>query len=155
MSLLTSLPPVKDLLPHRGTMLLLDRLVEFGDDTTIAEYVPQSEAWYADAAGRMPAWIGIELMAQTIAAHIGLLKLNTGLLLKHGVLLGTRRYTSKVSSFLSNETLRIHVTMIYSDVSGLAAYECCIKSGTDELASATLKVFEPADFQAFLQGSLS
>jgi len=150
-----SLPPIEALLPHRGTMLLLDRLLEFGIDSTVAEYTPREDAWYADHEGKMPGWIGIELMAQTVAAHIGLLKLRSGSAPKQGVLLGTRRFNSSVAGFNSDDVLRIHATMIYADISGLGAYECRITSGAEELAKATLKVYEPEDFQTFLQGELT
>lgn len=149
------LPPIEDLLLHCGNMLLLDRVIAFGNESTIAEYQPRGNAWYTDAAGKMPAWIGIELMAQVIAAHVGLLKRSEGVPPKQGVLLGTRSYLSTVPAFAANVPLSIHATMIYRDASGLGAYDCRITCGDEELATATLKVFEPDDFQLFLQGSLS
>lgn len=147
------LPAIEDLIPHRGTMLLLDNVLNFENESTTAEYVPCADAWYADELGDMPAWIGIELMAQTVAAHIGLLNRSRGAPIKQGVLLGTRRYISTRSAFASGELLRIVAKMIYRDTSGLAAYECRIAAGGNEIASATLKVFEPGDFQSFLQAS--
>ena len=65
-----SLPPVEALIPHRGTMRLLDRVIGFEEKSAIAEFTPCSTAWYADAAGGMPAWIGIEAMAQTVAVLV-------------------------------------------------------------------------------------
>lgn len=151
MRYLNNLPPIEDLLPHRGTMLLLDHIVAFDNESTTTEYTPHNDAWYADAKGNMPAWIGIELMAQTVAAHVGLLKHREGASLKHGVLLGTRRFTSARPFFLAGEPLRIDVQMIFRDISGLGAYECQLSSCGKDVASATLKVFEPADFQSYLQ----
>jgi predicted hotdog family 3-hydroxylacyl-ACP dehydratase len=148
-----SLPPIEELIPHRGTMLLLDHVIAFENESTTAEFIPRADAWYADERGDMPAWIGIELMAQTIAAHVGLLKRSEGAPAKQGALLGTRRYTSTRSTFASGEPLRIDAKMLYGDASGLAAYECRIASGCNEIASAVLKVFEPGDFKSFLQAS--
>lgn len=147
------LPAIEVLIPHRGTMLLLDRVIALEDESTEAEFAPRAEAWYADERGNMPAWIGIELMAQTIAAHVGMLKRREGAAPKHGALLGTRRYTSTRPVFVAGERLRIYAKMIYRDTSGLAAYECSIVVGCDEIARATLKVFEPEDFHSFLQES--
>lgn len=152
MNFASSLPSIEALLPHRGTMLLLDRLRDFCSESTIAEYTPRHNAWYADHSGSMPGWIGIELMAQAIAAHVGMIKLRSGLPPKQGVLLGTKRYHSSVASFLPDIPLLVHVSMIYSDVGGLGAYDCRITSGVNDLATATLKVYEPKDFQTFLQG---
>lgn len=148
-----TLPPIEDLIPHRGSMLLLDRVVDFDAESACAEYTPQADAWYVNEAGNMPAWFGIELMAQTVAAQVGLLKRDQGQPHKQGVLLGTRRYASSQPSFQANCRLRIHVRVIMCDTSGLGAYECHIETENEEIASATLKVFEPDNFQTFLQAS--
>jgi predicted hotdog family 3-hydroxylacyl-ACP dehydratase len=149
------LPPIEEILPHRGTMLLLDRVLDLDAETITAEYTPCKDVWYADASGHMPAWIGIELMAQTIAAHVGLIKRSAGCPPKQGALLGTRRYSATQPAFVAGQPLRIGAKMIYRDTSGLGAYDCSITSGGEEVASATLKVYEPDDFQSFLQASLS
>jgi predicted hotdog family 3-hydroxylacyl-ACP dehydratase len=155
MTVRIQLPSIEDVLPHRGNMLLIDCLIEFNNESTIAEYSPKSDAWYLDAEGNMPAWIGIELMAQTVAAHVGVLKRCEGKPQKNGVLVGTRRYRSSIPSFASNVPLRICVAIAYQDPSGLAAYDCNITCSDNILAEATVKVFEPDDFQTFLQESLS
>lgn len=136
-------------------MLLLDRVIAFDSESTIAEYSPHDDAWYADEQGNMPAWIGIELMAQTIAAHVGLIKHRMGAPLKMGALLGTRRYTSEQAAFAAGKKLHIMAKMIYRDPTGLGAYECHISTDGEELASGTVKVFEPDDFQTLLQASSS
>ena len=136
-------------------MLLLDRALSFDANGTSAEYTPRHDAWYADAAGNMPAWIGIELMAQTIAAHVGLLKRFEGEPPKQGALLGTRSYQATRPTFDADLALCIHARMIYRDANGLGSYECTISLGELDVASAMLKVFEPDDFQTFLQTNIS
>lgn len=151
---MNTFPPIEELLPHRGTMLLLDRVVDFSSEALVAEYSPQPKAWYADDTGSMPGWIGIELMAQAIAAHVALNKRQVGRPLKMGALLGTRSYTmSSPGSFPAGQCLRVHVHESFRDESGLAAYDCRIDSKSQALASATLKVYEPDDFGAFMQES--
>lgn len=149
------MPAIENIIAHRGTMLLLDRVLAFDTESASAEYAPRRDAWYADANGDMPAWIGIELMAQTIAAHASLHKRSTGTPPRQGVLLGTRRYASTLPVFAAGVTLLVRATLTYRDASGLGAYECSISAGGEGLASATLKVFEPDDFQSFLQASPS
>ena len=148
-----TLPAIEELLPHRGTMLLLDRVLAFSTRELTAEYTPRTDAWYADARGNMPAWIGIELMAQAIAAHVGLLNRNEGKPVAPGVLLGTRRFESAQSAFSAGRVLRIHTAISFRDESGLAAYDCGIEAEGSGVASATLKVFEPDDFEAFLRSA--
>ena len=149
-------PPVEELLPHRGTMLLLDRVTEFQANRLVAEYSPSAEAWYADTMGNMPGWVGIELMAQSVAAHVAMLKKQAGLPLKMGALLGTRRYSMALSAagcFRAGQVLRICVTEEFHDDSGLGAYACSIICAGETLATAVLKTFEPDDFGAFVQGN--
>jgi len=152
MATTTRLPPIEELLPHRGIMLFIDRLLEFDGARATAECTPRAGAWYADGHGDMPAWIGIELMAQTVAAHVGLQKRALGLPAKHGALLGTRRYASAVASFRAGAALEVRVAERVRDASGLGAYDCSIAREGSELASATVKVYEPDDFAAFLEG---
>ena len=147
-------PPIEALIPHRGTMLLLDRVIEFSDEMAIAEYAPRCDAWYADEAGNMPAWIGIELMAQTVAAHVALVKRQEGLSPKMGALLGARSYRSTTESFSTGATLRIRAGMVLRDSSGLGAYECAIEGNGNVLAMAVLKVYEPENFELLVQGSI-
>lgn len=144
---------IEEILPHRGSMLLLDRVLDFDAESATAEYTPRSDAWYADSAGNMPAWIGIELMAQAVAAHVGLLKRCSGALPKQGALLGTRRYSSAQPAFSAGKPLLMRTKMIYRDASGLGAYDCSIMVDGREVAGAILKVFEPDNFQSFLQGA--
>ncbi|MGQ2964393.1 ApeP family dehydratase [Methylophilus sp.] len=179
-SAIQALPDVSELLMHRPPMLLIDQVEKFDAESVTMLYTPQTQAWYADGDGNMPAWIGIELMAQAIGCHVALNKRLQQQAPKQGVLLGSRRYLANVPAFIGNRQLRIHATMIFRDESGLAAYDCTISDCTisepadpalahagqqDQraeqqagetpglLASATLKVFEPDDFQQFLQGA--
>jgi predicted hotdog family 3-hydroxylacyl-ACP dehydratase len=146
------LPPIEQILAHRGSMLLLDHLVSFNPESAAAEYTPREDAWYADEAGNMPGWIGLELMAQTVAAHVGLLKFEQNQPQKQGALLGTRRYVAHRPWFAAGTALNIEVTLVYRDSSGIGAYDCRIFTVENTLATATLTVYEPDDFQQFLQG---
>lgn len=149
----TCFPAPETLLLHSGDMLLLDRITAFDTEGILAEYQPQAQAWYADQNGNMPAWIGMELMAQAIAAHVGLLKRQEGLPPKQGVLLGTRRYHAHIPAFSADTLLQVRASVAFRDDSGLGAYDCNICSKLGTIAEATLKVYEPEDFQSFLQGN--
>ena len=88
-------PPIEDVLPHRGTMLLLDRVEAYAPTHVRCSYTPRADAWYADADGAMPAWYGIELMAQTVAAHVGLTARQAGRPPRLGALLGSRAFRTQ------------------------------------------------------------
>jgi predicted hotdog family 3-hydroxylacyl-ACP dehydratase len=151
MSAPDQLPAALELLPHRGCMLLIERFLQFGPAGTVALAVPDALAWYADVQGNMPAWIGIELMAQTVAGHAALCKRARGLPASPGVLLGTRRYQAAVPWYAAGVPLEVAVSGEFGDAGGLAVFECSIRSPQLEVASATLKVYEPENFKRFLE----
>jgi predicted hotdog family 3-hydroxylacyl-ACP dehydratase len=146
-------PPIEELLPQRGTMLLLERVVSENEKSIVAGTTIPEAAWYLDEQGGMPAWIGIELMAQAVAAHAGLRGRRSGKPPKRGVLLGCRAYRAKAPRAAAGAVLKIVANMTLLDESGLGAYDCSIESNAEEFATATLKVFEPEDFEAFMKAS--
>ena len=147
--------PIEAIIPHRGSMLLLDAIDSFADTTLSAFANVDPHAWYADAAGAMPAWIGIELMAQAIAAHVALLAMRGGGRARPGVLLGSRSYKALQPSFAGGAQLSIHVAELLRSEEGHGAYECTIRHGDAVCAEAVIKVFQPRDFQSFIEGSFS
>jgi len=170
---MSAFPPIADCLPHRGPMLLVDRIVASTDETIRVAARVDGTAWYADEDGAMPAWIGVELMAQTTGAHIGLQALRGIAAARPGVLLGTRRYTMQAPRFAAGRWLVIDAERVLWTEDGHGAYACTIRpvmpdgaSGaadtptasqwtpaTEVLAEGVIKVFQPADFAAFSERS--
>lgn len=147
----SALPPIESIIPHRGSMLLLDAVAAVDDTSIEAIASVWGDAWYADAQGAMPVWIGIELMAQAIAAHVGLLSLREGRPARPGVLLGARRYEAHVPFFVRDAVLSIRATEMLRGESGHGAYACTIEHDGLLCARATVKVFQPLDFQSFIE----
>jgi predicted hotdog family 3-hydroxylacyl-ACP dehydratase len=144
--------PIEAILPHRGTMLLVDSVSACSNDTLTAHAAVHADAWYADTDGSMPAWIGIELMAQAIAAHVSLLAMRAGGRARPGVLLGSRSYEACVPAFARGAQLRIDVKEVLRSTEGHGAYECTIEHDGTRCAQAVIKVYQPTDFQSFIEG---
>lgn len=140
---------IERLLPHRGCMLLLDRVIEVRQDSITAEATVAPGAWYSGQDGSMPAWIGVELMAQTVAAYVGHESRRRGEPVKMGFLLGTRAYRSAKPAFPPGQVLTIEAVLSYREENGLGAFDCRIQEGSRLLAEATIKVFEPDDPRRF------
>ncbi|GGD61572.1 hotdog family protein [Caballeronia grimmiae] len=147
--------PIETIIPHRGTMLLVDEVAACSDAALTALATVRADAWYADEHGAMPAWIGIELMAQAVAAHVALIAMRAGGRARPGVLLGTRSYTADVSTFARDARLTIRVEEVLRSEEGHGAYECAIEHDGERYAQAVIKVFQPRDFQTFIEGSIS
>lgn len=151
--------PIESILPHRGTMLLLASVDSWDEESLAAIAHVDPAAWYADAQGNMPAWIGIELMAQAIAAHVGLLSTREGKPARPGVLLGSRKYEASVPAFPQGQPLHVEARELLRGAEGHGAYECTIHTGGGGsktcLANAVIKVYQPTDFHAFIEGSFT
>jgi predicted hotdog family 3-hydroxylacyl-ACP dehydratase len=66
--------------------------------------------------------------------------------------LGTRAYPC-ATHFFEGE-LEIDANLSFIDESGLGAYRCAIRMGGAVVATANLKVFEPEDFEQFLNAQI-
>lgn len=143
---------IRRFLPHSGVMVLLDRLLEVGLEDLRAEVTIRPNSMFCDGHG-VPAWVGVEYMAQAIAAYAGYTAQLRGEAVKIGFLLGTRRYEARCPGFAVGSLLKIHVHRILQADNGVGAFECQIHADSEHLASATITVFQPTDAAVFLEGS--
>jgi predicted hotdog family 3-hydroxylacyl-ACP dehydratase len=154
---MSPIPPIASLVPHSASMLLLDRVVAADADSLQAEVGITAQTLFADANG-VGSWIGVEYMAQAVAAFAGLVAHNAsagGSLpsVKIGFLLGSRRYSASRGHFALGSTLQIHVLKLLQAENGLGSFDCFITDGDERIASATLTVFQPPDLATFLEES--
>jgi predicted hotdog family 3-hydroxylacyl-ACP dehydratase len=134
--------PIAELVPHGGRMRLLDRVLEGDADSLLAEVTLREDSlFFAD--GVVGGWVGIEFMAQAVAAWAGWHARLRGETPKVGFLLGTRRYECSRPVFKVGECLRINVHCKFSADNGLGQFDCTITIGTETVATAALTVFEP------------
>ena len=149
-----SLPDIKTLVPHSGTMSLLDTLLAADPETLSARVDITPQTLFCED-GAVGAWVGVEYMAQAVAAHAGYKARLRGEPVRVGFLLGTRRYICAVPAFPAGSSLDIHVRCALQGETGLGAFDCRIVDagqGT-ELATATITVFQPENVEEFLQRS--
>jgi len=141
-------PSIDMLILHKPPMILINEILGEVEEGLVAIARPDSKAWYANEDGSMPAWIGIELMAQSISAWAGLQAYKAGMPPRKGFLIGTREYASKSSSFVAGKPLFIEVRKVFSDPQGLAAFNCLIRDDTTTLAEAVVKVINVDSYEA-------
>ena len=99
--------------------------------------------------GSLPAWVGIELMAQSVAAYAGCRARSEGNPVELGFLLGTRKFECNVEHFPAGAELQIHALRSLEDDNGMGVFECHIH-GAGIHASARLNVFRPPQAQNYL-----
>lgn len=149
-----TLPDIHDLVPHSGAMSLLGRVLAADDENLSAEVTITQDSMFC-VDGAVGAWVGVEYMAQAVAAHAGHTALLHGEPVRVGFLLGTRRYVCAAPAFAVGSVMHIHVQRALQGENGLGAFDCRIVDAGDgnELATATITVFQPDNVEEFLQRS--
>ncbi|MGO4332302.1 MULTISPECIES: ApeP family dehydratase [unclassified Cupriavidus] len=146
-----TLPAIGEVVPHAGAMRLLDELLGADDEQAVARTTVRATQLFVDESG-MPGWVGIEYMAQTIAAWAGVRDLRAGRKPGIGFLLGSRRYECDLAAFPVGSVLTVRARAELTGDNGLGMFACALSLDGREVARANVSVFQPADAQAFLQG---
>jgi len=141
---------IEEVVPHRQDMCLLQRILRWDQDSIEAELVVPGTGLFIEN-GQMPAWIGIEYMAQAIAAWSGCRARAAGAAPQLGFLLGSRRYSSLRSGSPSGTRLRVQARRELLGDNGLGMFACRILAGEEEWAVANVSVYEPVDAKAYLE----
>ncbi|WP_213992854.1 3-hydroxy-fatty acyl-ACP dehydratase [Sodalis sp. dw_96] len=137
-------------LPHRTPMMLLDELllideerahcrVRVGRDTVLGPFL--------NAEGQLPAWFGIEILAQTIGVWSGWhghRLYNT--VPRPGMLLGGRGYQCKTAGFPAGALLDVQVQLLMRDEK-IGSFEGVIFIGGERYAGGRLNIYQPDDHE--------
>ncbi len=132
---------IDELVAHRDNMSLINKVISFDDNSLTSQVYITKNSEFLNENNEVPAWIGIEYMAQTIAAWAGVHAIQKGKAIKPGYLLGTRKYTPYVSSFQLGSILNISIDRSYQS-DELGVFDCQISSD-QLLAEASLNVYQP------------
>jgi len=132
--------PIGELLPHGPAMTVIDRLVEYDAKRSVGTVTIERTSRFFEGTG-VPAWAGIEYMAQTIAAHAGYEARQRGEPPAIGFLLGTRAYRSELAEFPLGNKLTITIEPLVAE-GGFGAFQCAI--ATDRVvATAVVNTYQP------------
>lgn len=141
---------IEKLLLHAEPMLLLDSILGSGHDYLECTLQVREDGLF-DSNGQVPALVGIEYMAQTVAAFSGLQAIKRQEKPRLGFLLGTRKFSSNVAAFACGTVLTIKVRQLLQGSDGMAAFDCTV-AGAAVQQAATLTVYEPTNPEKFLSG---
>ncbi len=141
----------QQVLPHAEGMCLLDRIEDYGADWLRAGIEVDGRGLFEDPGGAVPSWLGIEYMAQAVAAYAGIEALQAGRAVSIGLLIGTRRYEAAVPVFAKGWTLAVTVRLLLRDGDELAVFDCSLRHGDREVGRGDVKAFRPADIDEFMR----
>jgi len=140
---------LKHILPHAAPMILIDAVKDYASDYIHTTLLVRNDAPFC-SGGRVPAYVAIEYMAQSIAAWHSLNSEQNYMHAKIGFLLGSRNMQLETDFFYVGDQLDISCNAVFSH-EGMAAFDCYLEHNGARMVQATLNVFQPEDVTQFLE----
>ncbi|PKR57740.1 3-hydroxydecanoyl-ACP dehydratase [Thalassospira lohafexi] len=151
---ITTMPAIAELVLHAAPMLLIDRVCDAGPDHLRAEITIQQTSMFFEKDHGVPAYVGIEYIAQAVAAYGGwrAKSADPAAAPRIGYLLGTRKMTMTRDWFEPGTRLNIYVENVFED-GEMGVFKGEIRDGNDVIVAAQINVFQPGDTDATLATS--
>jgi len=122
-------------------MRVIDTLIDVNDATAITQCIVRADHIFYDATvGGIPAWFGIELMAQTVAVFAGFQ--NPSPTPAIGLLLSVRQFSSTLAYYPLGTTLTLKATKAYLDAN-VGVFDAEIYNQEQRIATARLNTYQP------------
>jgi len=116
----------------------------------LAEHVVQADGLFFQPGRGLPAYVGFEVMAQTVSAFDGLRRIAAGEEPQLGFLLGCRKYAASVDWFAAGHVLRSEAVALL-DEGEMRSFDCRLTDTAGNLlASGVLSVYRPENPDLFL-----
>lgn len=134
------------ILHHQPPMIFLDDVLEVGDDTLVACIRIRQGIPFFEPRRGVPAWVGLEYMAQSIAALAGIRARKAGHPVALGLIIGCRNYSCSTNVFTPGSELRISITELVAEDNGFGSFDCRIEDHSRNedrrlVAQARISVF--------------
>jgi len=138
-------PEIGRYLPHKGGMLLLDRIVGYDTENFALESeidLPGESLFYNSRLGGVPAWVGFEYMAQSIAALSGVqARALRGAEPKIGFIMNVRAFKTDMPAYPAGKVARVRVKELFRDGS-VVAFDCALEIDGATVTTATVNAIE-------------
>jgi len=132
---------LEDFMPHQSPMILLHKLIEWGPEKITAKVMINEDVPFC-RDGIVPAYIGLEYMAQACALWSGLRASEKRIGPRVGFLLGTRNFNALYSDFERGDELLV-IALLKYEAEGMGHFECYIQRSGETVATAHVSVFQP------------
>lgn len=143
-------------LPHQTPMVLVEEVVAIGEDSAHCRVSVSGTgvlAPFLDAEGNLPAWFGIEIIAQTVGVWSGWYQRQIqDVKPEPGMLLGGRGYRCQQACFPAGSLLDIRIKLLMRDEK-IGSFEGDISIAGESFASGRLNTYQPdkAELQQLLE----
>ncbi|HEX5068428.1 MAG TPA: hypothetical protein VFY49_20065 [Myxococcota bacterium] len=132
--------------PHAGPMLLVTDVLRHGYSETVCAVAIAEQKLFRDADGSVPAWFGLEYMAQCIAVHAALSSDAPGPA-PLGFLVSARGLRFHCARFQPSQTLEAVARKLWVGTHSLSAFACTLHDAKSRalLAEGRINCFVPPD----------
>lgn len=142
--------PAASYLPHESPMVLVDEVIHVDNEHALCRVAVSRDgilAPFLDSAGHLPAWFGIEIIAQTIGVWAGWhARRNHDQKPRPGMLLGGRGYRCRQAFFPAASQLDVSVTLLMRDEK-IGCFDGEIRINGEKYASGRLNTYQPDDHE--------
>lgn len=135
-----------DLVDHRGPMAFIDELVSAEGDAARCRAVIRADNPFL-LNNRLPVWVLVEYMAQSVAVFAGYMRASRGTERRHGLLLGCRNLRMADVALEIGTRLEIEVVQI-ARFESLGSFAGKVTCNETVAASGTLSVYEASEWPA-------
>lgn len=144
--MITNSRSLDELIDHRGPMAFIDELVSAEGDTACCRALIRADNPFL-LDNRLPAWVLVEYMAQSVAAFAGYTRALRGTEHRRGLLLGCRNLRMANVALEIGTRLEIEVvqTARFESLGSFAGKVTCDETVA---ASGTLSVYEASEWPA-------
>lgn len=133
---------IKNLIPHSGEMILVTRVLDFGDDFIIVQSDLKKHCVFAEN-NIFQTYKCLEIMAQSLGVLRGIAKNSDGNRL--GFLLGARKFNIFVPQIALPCSLTTKAHLQMQDSNGLGIYQASAHLGEILLCSANITILNPSN----------
>jgi predicted hotdog family 3-hydroxylacyl-ACP dehydratase len=137
---MTTFPPIAELVPQAGAMILLDEIVDAEEGRIVARARLRPTSLFVEG-DRVPALVSIEYMAQAIGAYAGLRARAAGEPVRVGYLLGTRELTLEIDGFDVGDEFLVEARHVWGDEQ-LGSFQCAVVLDGRTVATALVTVYQ-------------
>lgn len=140
-----------DYVPHQPPMRLVERALEVGSDRAVTEakVTADNPFFRAESAG-VPAWIGLEYLAQTAAVWLGAACERDGRPIQPAFLISSRELVAHRPVLAEGQRLRIEVSPDWADRPLVAFKGRILGENNETLIEAVFAAYQPDDMAAYL-----
>lgn len=146
---------IEDYLRHTPPMRLVDELLDTEENSvTTAVTITRDCTFFSDELQGVPAWVGLEYMAQSAAVWVGLDNVRHNRPVELGFLVSARQYQAHQPVFPLGERFIVKVNRQFGE-DAIAVFDGVIHAANGEsYAEAQFTAYRPDDVNAYLRGEI-